>query len=97
MVGVTCVHATKLDLVMAAIVVTGSVDLPSVGEDVSKSTLDAKFAVSLDTVRMSLQRKGLHNAYPPTFEKYLQGALSVVASKLWEKGHALPAWQAPCL
>lgn len=48
MVCVACVHATKLNLVVAAIVVTGSVDLPSVGENVSKSTLDAKFAVSLE-------------------------------------------------
>lgn len=52
MVGVAGVHATKLNLVMTAIVVTRPVDLPSVGENVSKSTLDAKFAVSLEVKPM---------------------------------------------
>lgn len=50
MVGVACVHATKLNLAMTTVVVTGSVDLPSVREDVGKSTLDAKFAISLEVM-----------------------------------------------
>lgn len=56
MVGVACVHATKLDLTMTAIVVTRSVDLPSIWEDMGKCTLDAKLAVSLEamSVRISL-------------------------------------------
>lgn len=52
MVGVACVHATKLNLTMTTIVVTRSVDLPSIWEDMSKSTLDAKLAVSLKTMSM---------------------------------------------
>lgn len=48
MVGVACIHTTKLNLAMAAIVITRSVDLPSVGENVGKSTLDSKLAVSLE-------------------------------------------------
>lgn len=51
-VGVACVHATKLNLTMTTIVVTRPVDLPPIWEDMSKSTLDAKFAVSLKTMSM---------------------------------------------
>lgn len=50
-VGVACVHATKLYLAMTAIIVTRSVDLSSVREDVGKSTLNAEFAVSLVTTK----------------------------------------------
>lgn len=56
MVGVACVHATKLNLTMTAIVVTRPVDLPSIWENMGKSTFDAKLAVSLEamSVRISL-------------------------------------------
>lgn len=60
MVGVACVHAAKLNLAMTTVVVTRPVDLSSIWEDMSKSTLDAKLAVSLET--MSMWSAYFHNA-----------------------------------
>ena len=88
----------------------GSVQASSIGKEMGQGAFGSKLAVALNGVRHEPEPSLTHPCWLAswairsehgdgmrrTLAKYLQGAWVVAGSAEWEKGQALPAWQAPC-
>jgi hypothetical protein len=67
-----------------------SVDSSAIGEYMCEGAFCTEFAVALHALSVCSDRPFVI-LVPQTFAKYLQGAVSIVASVEWRKGHADPA------